>query len=65
MYPTLTLVREMLDIGPIKLSTVNQLKMIMKVRRLAKEHQPKMMTKIRDEITGEVRKEGMIKRISN
>ena len=60
MYPTITLVRDMLDFGPIKLGAVNQLKMIMKARKIKAKRLIGMMTKIRDEITGEVRTDGTI-----
>ncbi len=60
MYPTLTLVRDMLDFEPLKMGAVNQLKVIMKARKIKANKLIGMMTKIRDEITGEIRNDGTI-----
>lgn len=60
MYPTTTLVRDLFDFAPTKLSAVNQLKILMKARKVKAKRLIGMMTKIRDEITGEVRTDGTI-----
>ncbi len=62
MYPTLTLVRNMLDFEPKKYSGLNQLRALVKTRKVKAKRLIGMMTKIRDEITGEVRTDGTIKK---
>jgi len=60
MYPTLTLVRDLFKYKPDNYSMLNQLKSLVKVRKIKAKRLIGMMTKIRDEITGEVRNDGSI-----
>lgn len=60
MYPTITLVRNLVDFDRIKYGILNQLRTIIKTRKVKAKKLIGMMTKIRDEITGEVRNDGTI-----
>lgn len=60
MYPTMTLVKDISGFKPVKLNTINQLRALVKTRKVKAKRLIGMMTKIRDEITGEVKNDGTI-----
>ncbi|MFW9923432.1 MAG: GMC oxidoreductase, partial [Candidatus Thorarchaeota archaeon] len=60
MYPSLTLVRDIKGFIPDKVDLVNMTKALLKSLRIDNKHLLGMMTKIRDEITGEVKNNGTV-----
>ncbi|NHK29876.1 MAG: GMC family oxidoreductase [Asgard group archaeon] len=60
MYPTLSLVRDIADFVPGKMNLVNMIKGLLKARKIKAQYLLGMMTKVRDEITGEVKNDGTV-----
>lgn len=66
MYVPALLVRDIEGGFPIKISTLNQIKIALKARKINEKRLIGIMTKIRDETTGEVRNDGtIIKALTN
>ena len=62
MYIPLYLVRDIGGYAPKKISIANQIKIALRAKRINTKRLIGMMTKIRDEITGEVRNDGTIRK---
>ena len=62
MYIPLYLVRDIAGYAPEKLNLTNMIKIALKSRRINPKRLIGMMTKIRDEMTGEVRNDGTIRK---
>ena len=62
MYIPLYLVRDIEGYAPVKISIANQIKIALKAKRINAKRLIGMMTKIRDEISGEVRNDGTIRK---
>lgn len=62
MYIPLYLVRDIGRYAPVKLSLTNLIKIVLKSRRINAKRLIGMMTKIRDEMNGEVRNDGTIRK---
>ncbi len=60
MYPTLSLVRDIADYMPKKIDLASMTKVLLKARKVKAQYLLGMMTKIRDEITGEVKNDGSV-----
>jgi len=60
MYPTLSLVRDIAGYMPKKWDIPTLTKVMLKVRKVKNKHLLGMMTKVRDEITGEVKNDGTV-----
>jgi choline dehydrogenase-like flavoprotein len=60
MYNTLTLVRDIAGYMPSKVDFPSMVRTILKTRKVKSKYLLGMMTKIRDEITGEVKNDGTI-----
>jgi len=66
MYVPTSLVRDVEGDFPIKIGILNQIKIFLKARRINENRLIGIMTKIRDETTGEVRNDGtIIKALTN
>lgn len=60
MYPTLSLVRDIAGYMPKKWDIPTLTKVMLKVRKVKNKNLLGMMTKVRDEITGEVKNDGTV-----
>ena len=60
MYPTLSLVRDIAGYMPKKWDIPTLTKVMLKVRKVKNKNLLGMMTKVRDEITGEVKNDGKV-----
>lgn len=60
MYVPALLVRDIEGYSPIKINTLSQIKIALKARKINEKRLIGIMTKIRDETTGEVRNDGTI-----
>jgi choline dehydrogenase-like flavoprotein len=62
MYIPLYLVRDIEGYAPVKISIANQIKIALRAKRINAKRLIGMMTKIRDEISGEVGNDGTIRK---
>lgn len=60
MYPTMSLLRDIVGYAPKKLNVATMIKTLIKSRKIKDKNLLGMMTKIRDEITGEVKNDGSV-----
>jgi len=60
MYPTMSLIRDITGYAPKKLNIATMIKSLLKSRKVKDKNLLGMMTKVRDEITGEVKNDGSV-----